>query len=190
MKRLILAIALLLAPMQANAATERAIFAGGCFWCMQSEFSDTKGVQSVTSGFTGGTLANPTYEQVSSGTTNHAEAILVTYDPAIVTYDKLLTIYWGNVDPTDQGGQFNDRGTQYRTGIFYSSDEQKTKAEASKVKIAGKLKKPIYTEITKASEFYPAEGYHQDYAKKNPLHYNVYKYGSGRVSRLKELWGN
>jgi methionine-S-sulfoxide reductase len=187
-------LALLLLPLRLHAAvekpaTEKAIFAGGCFWCMQSEFSGTEGVVSVTSGYTGGTVKNPTYEQVSSGMTGHAESIEVVYDPAKVTYEKLLKIYWGNIDPTDQGGQFADRGTQYRTAIFYTTDAQRQQAEASKKQVEEKLKATIYTEITKASEFYPAEEYHQDYAKKNPVHYNAYKYGSGRVSRLKELWG-
>ena len=174
----------------AGAQDSRAIFAGGCFWCMQSEFSGTEGVVSVTSGYSGGMVKNPSYEQVSSGTTGHAESILVVYDPSKVSYEKLLKIYWGNIDPTDQGGQFVDRGNQYRTAIFYTSEEQRTLAEASKKTVETKLQKPIYTEITKAGEFYPAEEYHQDYAKKNPVHYNAYKYGSGRVSRLKELWGS
>jgi len=197
MKLLRLCLALLmLSPLSARAdeapvaGGKIAIFAGGCFWCMQSEFSDTPGVISVTSGYTGGTVKNPTYEQVSSGATGHAESIQVVYDPTKVSYDKLLVIYWGNIDPTDEGGQFADRGTQYRTVIFYTSEEQKNLAEASKKHVEEKLKKPIYTEITKASEFYPAEDYHQDYAKKNPVHYNAYKYGSGRVSGLKEIWGS
>ena len=190
LKRLCLALGLLF-PLQSYAAeTQRAIFAGGCFWCMQSEFSDTAGIVSVTSGYSGGTLKNPSYEQFSSGTTGHAESIEVVYDPEKITYEKLLKIYWGNIDPTDQGGQFADRGSQYRTAIFYITDEQRQQAEASKKAVAEKLKKIIYTEITKAGEFYPAETYHQDYAKKNPLHYNAYKYGSGRVSTLKTLWGD
>jgi len=174
--------------MDSTTSTQSAIFAGGCFWCMQAEFEGTEGVVSVTSGYTGGSVANPTYEQVSSGTTGHAEAIEVVYDPAKVTYEKLLQIYWGNVDPTDKGGQFADRGTQYRTGIFYRDETQHALADASKKTIEAKLKQPVYTEITKAGPFYPAETYHQHYSQKNPIHYNAYKYGSGRVSRLKELW--
>jgi methionine-S-sulfoxide reductase len=142
------------------------------------------------SGYTGGTKQNPTYEEVSSGTTGHAESIEVVYDPTKITYEKLLEIYWDNIDPTDQGGQFADRGTQYRTAIFYMNDEQRAQAETSKKAIEAKLKKPIYTEITAATAFYPAEEYHQDYYKKNPAHYNAYKFGSGRVSRLKELWNH
>ena len=169
-------------------STERAIFAGGCFWCMEAEFAGTEGVTSVTSGYIGGQVKNPTYEAVSSGASGHAEAIEIVYDPAKVTYEKLLGIYWGNIDPTDEGGQFADRGSQYRTGIFYVNEEQHKMAETSKKAIAEKLKKPLHTEITAASEFYPAEDYHQDYYKKNPVRYNAYKYGSGRVSRLKNLW--
>ena len=193
MKSIITAFILIVVSFAGTAKaddSQRAIFAGGCFWCMQSEFSGTEGVASVTSGYSGGTVKNPTYEQVSSGTTGHAESILVVYDPSKVSYEKLLKIYWGNIDPTDQGGQFADRGTQYRTAIFYTSEEQRTLAEASKKTVEAKLQKPIHTEITKAGEFYPAEEYHQDYAKKNPVHYNAYKYGSGRVSKLKELWGS
>lgn len=169
-------------------ATQRAIFAGGCFWCMQAEFAGTEGVSKVTSGYTGGTVKNPTYEQVSGGMTGHAEAIEVLYDPTKVTYEKLLKIYWGNVDPTDASGQFADRGSQYRTGIFYLYDEQKKLAMESKQAMSQKLGTKLYTEITPAGEFYPAEEYHQDYYKKNPVRYNAYKYGSGRVARLKALW--
>ncbi len=149
--------------MENKPSTERAVFAGGCFWCMQAEFEQAAGVVSVKAGYTGGTAKNPTYEQVSSGATGHAEAIEVVYDPAKLPYDKLLDIYWSNVDPTDAGGQLYDRGTQYRTAIFYVSDEQRTLAEASKQKVQAKLKKTIATEIVAASEFYPAEDYHQDY---------------------------
>jgi len=172
----------------ADTQNQKAIFAGGCFWCMQADFASRDGVISVTSGYTGGHVENPTYEQVSSGTTGHAEAIEVAYDPARISYEKLLEIYWDNIDPTDQGGQFADRGTQYRTAIFVMNDEQRKLAETSKKSIEAKLKQPIATEIVAATPFYPAEEYHQDYYKKNPLNYNAYKYGSGRVSRLKELW--
>ena len=155
---------------------------------MQAEFAGTEGVLKVTSGYTGGTVKNPTYEQVSSGTTGHAEAIEVQYDPTKVSYEKLLDIYWGNVDPTDAGGQFYDRGTQYRTEIFYLDDEQKKLAEASKEKAKVKLKTEIYTKITAASEFYPAEDYHQDYYKKNPARFHAYEQGSGREEKLKQVW--
>jgi len=172
----------------ANAmTTEKAIFAGGCFWCMQAEFEGTEGVASVTSGYTGGFVKDPTYEQVSAGTTGHAEAILITYDPDRVGYEKLLQIYWGNIDPTDQGGQFYDRGSQYRTGIYYFNHEQRELAELSKKKVEEKLKKPVYTEITAASDFYPAEDYHQQYYKKNPIRYKAYS--RGHESGLKEIWG-
>lgn len=191
---LVLLLGLMLTPpayaeSAAPPASQRALFAGGCFWCTESEFSGTEGISSVVSGYTGGKVKNPSYEQVSSGTTGHAEAIEVVYDPSKVSFEKLLKIYWGNIDPTDQGGQFADRGSQYRTAIYYTTEEQKNAAEASKKAQEAKLKKPLYTEITAASEFYPAEDYHQDYAKKNPMHYNAYKYGSGRVSGLKAVWG-
>ncbi|MDX1975240.1 MAG: peptide-methionine (S)-S-oxide reductase MsrA [Rickettsiales bacterium] len=168
--------------------TERAIFAGGCFWCTEAEFQGTPGVVSVTSGYIGGQVENPTYEQVSSGHTGHAEAIEVVYDPAVVTYEKLLDIYWGNIDPTDAGGQFYDRGSQYRTEIFYTSEEQRRAAELSRDAKQKKLGLAIATAITKAAIFYPAEEYHQDYYKKNPLRYNAYKTGSGREEKLKTLW--
>lgn len=169
--------------------TQRAIFAGGCFWCTEAEFSGTEGVLSVTSGYTGGHVANPTYEQVVSKKTGHAEAIELVYDPAKVSYQTLLDIYWSNIDPTDAGGQFADRGDSYRTAIFYTTEEQRQAAEASSEAVAQKLGMPIATKIEKASIFYPAEEYHQDFHKKNPLRYNSYKYGSGRVEKLEKLWG-
>lgn len=170
-------------------ATEQAIFAGGCFWCTQAEFSGTEGVISVTSGYTGGHVPHPTYEQVVSKQTGHAEAVKVVFDPAKVSYDKLLNIYWSNIDPTDAGGQFADRGDSYRTVIFFTTDKQKILAEASREAVAKKLDKTIATKIEKASQFYIADEYHQDYYRKNPLRYNAYKYGSGRVDKLKNLWG-
>ena len=182
-------LAIISPAVAAPVASEHAIFAGGCFWCMQADFAQRNGVISVTSGYTGGSKENPTYEEVSSGTTGHAESIEVVYNPAVITYEKLLEIYWDNIDPTDKDGQFADRGTQYRTAIFYGNDKQKETAERSKKAIEEKLKQPVYTQIVAASAFYPAEEYHQDYYKKNPVHYNTYKYGSGRVSRLQELWG-
>ena len=191
MKRLLSFFTLIFLSGAAHAAdaNHRAIFAGGCFWCMQADFASRDGVISAISGYTGGTVANPTYEQVSSGTSGHAEAIEVMYDPTKITYEKLLEIFWDNIDPTDKGGQFADRGTQYRTAIYYMNAQEKALAEASKKAIEAKLKQPIYTEITEAKTFYPAEDYHQDYYKKNPVNYNAYKFGSGRVSRLKQLWG-
>ncbi len=177
-------------PVNSNSKTELATFAGGCFWCMEPFFEKTRGVMSVVSGYTGGHKINPTYKEVSSGATGHYEAIQVTFDPALVSYDKLLNIFWYNVDPTDDGGQFVDRGGQYRTAIFYHSEEQKRLAEDSKSKLAaaGRFKKPLVTQIVPASAFYPAEDYHQDYYKKNSLPYKVYRFNSGRDQFLKKIW--
>jgi peptide-methionine (S)-S-oxide reductase len=170
----------------------RATFAGGCFWCMEGPFDRVPGVVSTTSGYTGGSVKDPTYEQVSSGGTGHTEAVEVVYDPAKVTYAQLLEIFWRNVDPTDGGGQFCDRGSQYRTGIFVHGDEQQRLAEQSKkdLEASGKLKKKrVVTQIAPAGDFYAAEGYHQDYYTKNPVRYKFYRYNCGRDERLKELWG-
>ena len=171
--------------------TETAIFAGGCFWCMEPPFDELDGVISTTSGYTGGTRNNPTYEQVSSGATGHTEAVKVVYDPAKVDYEKLLDVFWHNIDPVSIDGQFCDRGNQYRSGIFFSNDSQKQLAEASKKKWqeSGKFSQPITTEITAASTYYPAEGYHQDYYVKNPARYKFYRYNCGRDNRLETLWG-
>lgn len=171
---------------------EKATFAGGCFWCMEPPFEKLDGVLSVTSGYTGGINEHPSYQEVSSGSTGHAEAIEIVYDPTKVTYDTLLETFWQNIDPTQADGQFADRGRQYRTGIFYHTDEQKRLAEASKTHLAqsGKFTKPLVTEIAAASRFYPAEDYHQDYYKKNPIHYKLYKAGSGREGFLKKTWGH
>lgn len=176
---------------RAMAETKIATFAGGCFWCMTPPFENIEGVSKVVSGYTGGSDKTPTYEEVSSGSTGHAEAVQVTYDPAKISYDKLLEIFWRNIDPTTENAQFADQGTQYRTAIFYHDPEQKKKAEASKEALAksGKFKGPIVTEITAASAFFPAEDYHQDYHKKNPLRYNAYKVGSGRAGFLERMWG-
>lgn len=170
---------------------EKATFAGGCFWCMESEFAEQPGIISAVSGYTGGHVKNPTYDQVSMGKTGHAEAVEITYDPSKVTYEKLLDIFWWNINPTTLDQQFADVGSQYRTGIFYHGEEQKKLAAASKEKIekSGRFDKPIVTEITAASEFYPAEEYHQKYYKKNPLHYQLYKKGSGREDYVKRVWG-
>ena len=168
--------------------TERAVFAGGCFWCMQPVFEHTPGVISVTSGYTGGHVKNPTYEQVSSGTTGHMEANEVVFDPARVSYQQLLDLFWHNIDPTDEGGQFYDRGSQYHTALFYVNDEQKKAAEASKKAMETKLGKPIKTQVLPASEFYPAEDYHQHFYKKNPTRFYSYEKGSGREEKLHDIW--
>ncbi len=170
---------------------EKATFAGGCFWCMQPFFDKLKGVQSTTVGYTGGETKNPTYEEVTSGKTGHAEAIQIVYDPKEVSYEKLLNIYWRNIDPTTKNQQFFDRGTQYRTAIFYHNEEQKRLAEESRVQLgaSGKFKKPIVTEIVMASEFYPAEEYHQKYYKKNSFRYEAYHQGSGRDRFFEKIWG-
>ncbi|MFO0699660.1 MAG: peptide-methionine (S)-S-oxide reductase MsrA [Nitrospira sp.] len=169
----------------------KAYFAGGCFWCMEEAFEKVEGVVTVVSGYMGGTVANPTYEEVSAGRTGHAESVEVTYDPTRVTYQKLLDVFWHNVDPLTPNAQFCDHGTQYRSAVFYSTEEEKRLAEESKAMIeqAKKLPAPIVTQLIPASTFYSAEDYHQDYYKKNPLRYKYYKYGCGRAARLEALWG-
>ncbi|TMH25547.1 MAG: peptide-methionine (S)-S-oxide reductase MsrA [Betaproteobacteria bacterium] len=188
MRWLVLALTLVAASVQAQ---QKAIFAAGCFWCTEEAFEKVPGVVSAVSGYTGGTVKNPSYEQVSSGRTGHAEAVEVTFDPAKVTYEQLLDVFWVNHDPTVTNRQFCDSGTQYRPAIFYLNDEQKRLAEASKAKWEKMrpFKQPILTEITKAGPFYPAEDYHQDYYKKNPLQYRFYVTGCGRYQRLDSLWG-
>jgi len=168
-----------------------ATFAGGCFWCMEGPFDHVPGVVSTTSGYTGGNVKKPSYEQVSSGATGHAESVDVVYDPAKVTYAQLLDVFWHNVDPLDGGGQFCDRGNQYRTAIFYHDAEQQRLAEESKqaLEASGKLKKKIVTQIVPAGEFYAAEDYHQDYYLRNPIRYKYYRFNCGRDDRLKDLWG-
>jgi peptide-methionine (S)-S-oxide reductase len=169
----------------------RVIFAGGCFWCMEEAYERVPGVIAAVSGYTGGNVKNPTYEQVSSGRTGHFEAVQVEYDPQKVTYEKLLDIFWHNIDPTQGDGQFCDHGPQYRSAIFYQNDQQKRLADASKAAVAkGKpFKGEIVTAILPAAEFYPAEDYHQDFYKKNPARYKFYKTGCGREARLTQLWG-
>jgi peptide-methionine (S)-S-oxide reductase len=191
MKWIFLAAALLVSPVNAQ-QQEKAIFAAGCFWCTEDAFEKVPGVISAVSGYTGGKVKNPSYEQVSSGRTGHAEAVLVTFDPKKVSYEKLLDVFWLNHDPTVNDRQFCDSGSQYRPAIFYTSPEQKRLAEASKAKWDKEkpFRQPILTEITPASEFYPAEDYHQDYYKKNPLQYKFYVTGCGRYSRLDNLWGD
>ncbi|MBZ0265767.1 peptide-methionine (S)-S-oxide reductase MsrA [bacterium] len=170
---------------------KKATFAGGCFWCIEPPFHRLEGVIDVYAGYTGGKTVNPTYDEVTSGRTGHLEAAQVIYDPAIVSYETLLETFWHNIDPTDDGGQFADRGSSYKTAIFYHDEEQRLLAEKSKKALAesGMLKKPIVTDIREAGEFYRAEEYHQDYYKKNPLHYNAYKKGSGRADYLERMWG-
>jgi peptide-methionine (S)-S-oxide reductase len=174
-----------------GAGLEKATFAGGCFWCMEPPFDKLPGVKSVVSGYTGGQRLNPTYEEVSSGTTGHAESIEISYDPAVVSYSKLLDVFWHNIDPTVKDRQFCDVGSQYRSAIFYHDEEQKRLAEASKTALeqSKRFSSPIYTEVIAATPFYPAEEYHQKYYQKNPIRYKYYRYGCGRDQRLKELWG-
>lgn len=169
----------------------KASFAGGCFWCMEEAFEKVPGVTSVTSGYMGGRVENPSYEQVSGGGTGHAEAVEVLYDPAKVSYAKLLDAFWHNVDPVTPNAQFCDHGSQYRAVIFYESEEQKHVAEESKraIEQSKRFTQPIVTELVMASKFYPAEDYHQDFYKKNPIRYKFYKYNCGRAQRLEELWG-
>lgn len=171
--------------------TDIAIFAGGCFWCMEPPFDDLDGVLSVTSGYTGGSVADPTYEQVSSGATGHAEAVRIEFDPSKVGYAKLLDLFWKNIDPTVRDRQFCDAGRQYRSAIFYIGEEQHRLAEASKQALdaSRRLPGPVVTEIVPAGAFYPAEEYHQKYYRKNPLRYKYYRFGCGRDKRLDELWG-
>lgn len=167
-----------------------ATLAGGCFWCSESDLEKLPGVEKVISGYTGGTRENPTYEEVSAGGTGHVEAVQVYYDPARVSYEKLLEAFWRHIDPTDPGGQFADRGSQYRSVIFYHDEEQKQVAERSREALnkSGRFAKPVATEIQAFARFYPAEDYHQDYYKKNPLRYQYYRHGSGRDQFLKKAW--
>ena len=177
---------------QQSAEQASAIFAGGCFWCMEPPYDKLDGVISTTSGYIGGSVANPTYQQVSAGGTGHAEVVRVVYDPAKVSYDQLVDVFWHNVDPTQVDGQFCDHGDQYRTAIFYENDEQKQIAEQSLAEL--QKSKPfegdIVTEIGAATVFYPAEDYHQDYYQKNPVRYKYYRWACGRDQRLMDLWGD
>lgn len=168
-----------------------AIFAGGCFWCMEHPFDELDGVLSTTSGYAGGHVPSPTYHQVSAGGTGHAEVVRVIYDPSKIGYGKLLEVFWHNVDPLDAGGQFCDRGDQYRSAIFYANEEQRQLAEQSKQALvaSGRFDKPIVTTIVPATDFYPAEDYHQNYYMENPLRYHFYRRACGRDNRLEELWG-
>ena len=165
-----------------------AIFAGGCFWCTEADFEKLPGVTGAVSGYVGGRTANPTYEQVSAGGTGHYEAVMVSYDPARIGYNALVRHYFRTVDPTDAGGQFCDRGESYRTAIFVRDGEQKRLAEAEKARVSRQLGGPVVTPVIAAARFYPAEGYHQDYYKKNPIRYRFYRSRCGRDSRLEEVW--
>ncbi len=176
----------------ASTTTARATFAGGCFWCVESDFDKIEGVISTTSGYIGGNVANPTYEQVSSKTTGHAEAVEIVYDPKKVSYERLVEYFWRTIDPTTKDRQFCDGGTPYRTAIFAHNAEQLKAAQGSRAALekSKPFKEPIVTEIVLATAFYPAEDYHQDYYLKNPLRYKYYRNGCGRDARLKELWGD
>jgi len=186
MKSIVIALAMLAA---AAVPPPRAIatFAGGCFWCMEGPFERIPGVISATSGYTGGTKAHPTYEEVSDGNTGHRESVQILYDPRKVTYAQLLDTFWHNVDPTDNSGQFCDHGPQYRAAIFYHDAEQKRLAEASKAALEKRFH--VVTDILPASQFWPAEEYHQDYYKKNPIRYHFYRFNCGRDQLLEQIWG-
>lgn len=178
--------------MAENESLKKATFAGGCFWCMQPPFDELPGVVSTRAGYTGGTKKKPTYEEVSAGQTGHAEAVEIIYDSSQISYDELLEVFWKNIDPTTENAQFADKGSQYRTAVYYHNEEQKQAALASRKRLedSGKFNdKPIVTKVEPAPEFYPAEDYHQDYYKKNPVHYQLYKKGSGREGYLREKWG-
>jgi peptide-methionine (S)-S-oxide reductase len=188
-KRALAVAALLLAAPGARAEEAVATFAGGCFWCMEPPFESLQGVVSVTSGYTGGSRPDPSYEEVSGGGTGHAEAVEIAYDPAKVSYAKLLDVFWRNIDPTVADRQFCDVGSQYRSAIFVHDAAQRKAAEASRAEVEQKLGVPVKTQIVDAGPFYRAEDYHQDYYKKNPVRYRYYRYGCGRDARLEEIWG-
>jgi peptide-methionine (S)-S-oxide reductase len=180
------------ASAKPGAVTARAVFAGGCFWCVESDFDKLPGVVATTSGYTGGTVANPSYEQVSGKGTGHFEAVQVEFDPARVSYEQLLAHFWRTIDPTDPDGQFCDKGAPYRTAIFALDPAQRAAAEASKAALdkSKPFRQPIVTPVLPAAPFYAAEAYHQDYAKKNPVRYQLYRSGCGRDARLRQLWGD
>ena len=189
MKKFVLALGLTALTAAAQAATATAVFAGGCFWCTESDFEKLPGVVAAESGYTGGKTANPTYEAVSAGHTGHTEAVRVTYDPAKVSYAQLVEFFWRTIDPTEKDRQFCDVGDQYRSGIYWGTDAERQVAEASraKLKASGRFKN-IYTEVKKADPFYVAEDYHQDYYKKNSVRYSYYRYSCGRDAQLKRVW--
>jgi peptide-methionine (S)-S-oxide reductase len=188
MNRLLAAALALLLLSAGPAPRAVATFAGGCFWCMETPFEKIAGVISVASGYTGGTKQHPTYEEVSDGITGHREAVQVVYDPAKVTYARLLDVFWHNVDPSDDTGQFCDHGPQYRSAVFYHDAEQKRLAEQSKAALAKRFGR-VATDVLPASQFWPAEEYHQHYAHKNPVRYHFYRFNCGRDARLEEVWG-
>ena len=179
-------------PAARPADLQSAYFAGGCFWCMQYAFDRVNGVKKTVVGYTGGKMANPDYESVSSGETGHAESIQVLYDPKVVSYQHLVDVFWKNINPTTANGQFADHGTQYRTAIFYGNDEEKATAEASKAALdkSGKFSSPVVTQIVPLSTFYPAEEYHQEYYRKNPGHFQAYEVGSGRAGYIERTWND
>jgi len=189
---LLLVVATAASAGKGETRTETAIFAGGCFWCMETPFDEVDGVLDTVVGYTGGTTVDPTYEQVSAGGTGHAEAIRVTFDPARVAYERLLDVFWRNIDPTVKDRQFCDVGDQYRSAIFVRDEAQRVAAERSKAALeaSGRFPGGIRTEVVPAGPFYRAEEYHQDYAKKNPIRYSYYRWGCGRDQRLKQLWGD
>jgi peptide-methionine (S)-S-oxide reductase len=194
-KALLTATAVLLfaaSNVTAQTSVETAIFAGGCFWCMEPPFDKIEGVISTTSGYTGGNEKNPTYEEVSAGRTGHAESIRIVFDPAKVDYATLLRVFWHNIDPVAVNQQFCDRGKQYRSAIFYLDERQKRLAESSlaELEASHRFQKKIVTQIVPAGDFWPAEEYHQDYYKKNPIRYNFYRFACGRDKRLEEIWGD
>ena len=189
MRRLLLALALIALAPHAASAQAMATFAGGCFWCMEPPFDEIDGVASTVSGYTGGMRQNPTYEQVSAGKTGHTEAVEIAYDPTKVDYARLLDIFWKNIDPFAKDAQFCDQGSQYRSGIFYHDEEQRRLAEESKAAVEKRFGRKVETEIAAAAKFWPAEDYHQDYYRKNPIRYKIYRTGCGRDQRLREIWG-
>ncbi len=189
--RLLIIFSLVLIGVSLGAqTTAKATFAGGCFWCMEEAFDKVEGVSETVSGYSGGNVRDPSYNEVSSGTTGHTEVVQVTYDPDTVTYRELLYFYWRNIDLLDAGGQFCDRGSQYRTAIFYHDEGQRRLAQASKGELSGRFSRPTVTEITRLDKFYPAEDYHQDYYKKNNLRYHFYVTACGRYTRLEQVWGD
>ncbi|KUJ82486.1 peptide-methionine (S)-S-oxide reductase [Microbulbifer flavimaris] len=194
MRRLIaiglLTMAALVSAQESDGNIQTAVFAGGCFWCMEPPYDKLDGVLKTTSGYSGGKVPNPTYEQVSGGGTGHAEVVQITYDADKISYQQLLDVFWKNVDPLDGGGQFCDRGDHYRSAVFYGNAEEKRLAEASKQRVAQQLGKSIATQVVPEATFYPAERYHQDYYQRNPVRYKYYRYRCGRDQRLEEVWGS
>ena len=184
-----LAVLVAAAAWAQDSARETAVFAGGCFWCVEEAFDKVPGVLATTSGYTGGRVENPTYQAVSAGDTGHYEAVEVEYDPAKVSYEELLDVFWKNVDPFDPIGQFCDKGESYKSAVFVADDEERRLAETTKKSVEERFNQPVATEILPEQAFYPAEDYHQDYYEKNPARYQYYKWGCGRAQRLEEIWG-